>query len=258
MENVILRQQPVRKTNPTIRWHLSDAERREIRRLTIAGVRQSEIARRLRIGRDSVSKAQRAMGLPTRLVIPEQKIMELFRRGWGGYRISKHLHVPANQVYAVAHKNNFRRADGAGYPTPKENERCFIEAVKNRDNYIKHLAKKCGVGICKAHRLAREVLATPRFRPGASKPALSSDFPQRHFDPKMATPDHFVELVQRVCQVCFNGKLPATDDARFVAAIMSAIPCLEGQPQPVLDSFATGLVTAIDCLRRQQVARWQN
>jgi hypothetical protein len=175
----------VRKENPATRWHLSGTEKKQIRRLTLGGVRQSEIARTLGITAPSISKAQRAMGLPTRLVVPEKKIMELFEQGWGGHRISKHLHVPANQVYALAHKNHFHRADNAGYPTPLENEARFVEAVRQREGYIRTLAKKYGIGQVKAQRLARQVLATERFRPGACKPPLSSDFPQKHFRKKM-------------------------------------------------------------------------
>jgi transposase-like protein len=173
------------KLTPKRRWHLTAEEKREIARRTRAGERQSKIARALGIGAPSVSRAQRAMGLPTRLVIPEEQILELFRQGWGGCRISKALHVPVNQVFAVAHKNNFRRADKRGYPTPVENEARFIEAVRNREDYCARMAAKYGIGITKAQRLARIVLNTPRFRPGASKPALSSDFPQKHHDKKM-------------------------------------------------------------------------
>lgn len=175
----------MRKTNPHHRWHLTRQEREKIRELTLMGVRQSDISRRLHIGHPTVGKAQRAMGLPTRLVVPEKTILKLFHKGWGGYRISKFLRVPVNQVYRVAHKNNFRRADGAGYPTPPKNEARFIVALKRREGYIKHLAKKYGVGFCKARRLAHEVLGTIQFRPGASKPPLSSNFPQRHYEKKI-------------------------------------------------------------------------
>jgi hypothetical protein len=206
----------------------------------------------------TVSKAQRAMGLPTRLPIPEKKIMELFAKGWGGYKISKHLHVAVSAVFKVAHKNNFHREDNAGYPTPPENEARFIAAVKNRENYVTHLAEKYSIGICKAQRLARQVLATPRFRPGASKPPLSSDFPQRHFATKLAQPDDYVQLVTKVCEKCFDGKLPPLDDAALVAAMMAAFAqtILEKQPQPVLDSFATGLAQAIVAIRGERNATW--
>jgi hypothetical protein len=175
----------MRKANPKYRGNLTRAEREAIRGMTLSGIRQSVIARELKLTAPTVSKAQRAMGLPTRLVIPEEEILRLFREGWGGHRISKHLHVPANQVYAVAHKNNFRRTDGVGYPTPKGDVPAFIEALKRRDGYIKQLARKFGVGFCQAQKIAHEVLGTLQFRPGVAKPPLSSNFPQRHFQKRV-------------------------------------------------------------------------
>jgi predicted transcriptional regulator len=175
------------KENPKIRGRVTDAEKDEIRRLTLAGVRQSVIARKLKITAPSVSKAQIAMGLPTRLVvppIPEEAIMKLFSEGWGGYAIAKALHVSTTKVFAVAHKNNFHRADKAGWKTPLENERKFIEAIKRRENYIKVLARKYGMGFCRARELAHQVLGTSEFRRGMGPP-LSSNFPQKHYDAKV-------------------------------------------------------------------------
>src|SRR4029077_15411806 len=117
----------MRKPNPTIGWHVTEKERKAIRRMTLKGIRQSVIARTLKITAPSVSKAQRAMGLPTRLIVPEEKIMELFRKGWGGYKIHRVLRIPTNQIYRIAHLHGFRRPDGAGYPTKPENEARFIE-----------------------------------------------------------------------------------------------------------------------------------
>lgn len=170
----------MKKANPKIRWHVTDSEKEAIRGMTLSGIRQSVIARTLKLTAPTVSKVQRSFNLPTHLVIPEEKIMELFRAGWAGYKISKHLHVPANQVFAVAHKNGFHRKDKAGYRTPQENIDRFCEAIRNHEDYILTLAKKYGVGICKAGRLARQVLDCPEFRPGACKPPLSSNFPQKH------------------------------------------------------------------------------
>jgi hypothetical protein len=116
------------------------------------------------------------------------------------------------------------------------------------------LANKYGVGICKAQRLAHEVLVCPEFRAGASKPPLSSNFPQKHFDVTMAQPDDFVGIVARVCQMCFGGKLPATEDDRFVSVIMFTLmqTSLAGQPQSTLDEFTVGLRGAVDALRQSR------
>ena len=66
------------KTNPQIRRPLSKDEIEQIQKLTLSGVRQSVISRMLGITAPSVSKCQRALGLPIRPVIPEAKIMDLF------------------------------------------------------------------------------------------------------------------------------------------------------------------------------------
>ena len=173
------------KTKPKFRWTVSSQEREQIRELTLRHTSQTVIARTLGIAAACVSQTQRAMNLPTRLAkppIPEDAIMKLFREGWGGYRIAKHLRVPVNQVYRIAHKNNFRRPDAVGYPTNPQAEAQLIEALKRRDDYAIRLARKYKVGICKTKRLAHEVLETREFRPGACKPALSSAYPQKFFD----------------------------------------------------------------------------
>jgi hypothetical protein len=175
----------MRKANPQHRWHLTDAEKQKIRKWTLARVTQAEISRRLHIGHPQVGKAQRAMGLPTRPPTPEKEIVKLFHEGWGGQRIHKHLRVPANQVYATFHKYGLRREDNVGYPTDPVKEAAFVEAVKRKENYSKRLARQYGVGLCKATRLAKQILGVPRLRPGLSKPPLSSDYPQKHFDRKM-------------------------------------------------------------------------
>jgi hypothetical protein len=244
----------MRKSNPKHRWHLSDPERTRIRRLTLQRVPQSTIGRILGIGRDTVSKWQARMGLPTRVPVPEKKIMELFKKGWGGVRIAKHLKIAVSAVYKVAHKNKFRRADGAGNPEPKGDVAGFTEAVRRGQCYIKEGVRKYGVAFCQARKIAHEVRACPEFRRGLAKPPLSSNFPQKYSDVKLARPHLYLELVQRVLEKSFGGTLPAVDDARFVATMMSAFSetTLAGQPQPILDCFANGLREAVATLRTAQ------
>jgi hypothetical protein len=64
--------------------------------------------------------------------------------------------------------------------TPPENEARFIAALMVREDHVKRLARKYGVAFCRANRIAHEVLETIEFRPGLSKPPLSSNFPQRN------------------------------------------------------------------------------
>jgi hypothetical protein len=227
----------MRKTNPQFRWHLTAKEIKQIRKLTLQRVPQGTIASVMSVGRATVSKWQLRLGLPTRVPVPEAKIMELFEKGWGGYRISKHLHVPVNQVYGVAHRNNFHRKDGAGYPTPLENEMRFAAAVRKREDYIIRLARKYKIGICKAQRLAREILDTPRFRPGASKPVLSSDFPQRHFDVAFGghqRDETLAYIVRNAVAAGFGGKVPENlaGLSRLVAACIGVCVAICHREKP--------------------------
>jgi hypothetical protein len=246
----------MRKTNPQIRWHLTREEKRKIKQLTLRRVPQAQIARIMGITAPSVSRVQKQMHLPTRPPTPEKEIIKLFHEGWSGQKIHKYLRVPANQIYATFHKYGLRRNP----TTPKENEERFIQALKRREGYIKTLAKRYKVAFCRANRIAHKVLACPEFRPGAVWPPLSSNFPQRHFDPRLSTADEFVQLVQKVCNLCFAGKLPATDDSAFVAAMVAGLmpTILAGQPEAVLNSFAADLAQAVDCLRREKNCDWKN
>lgn len=249
----------MRKQNPKIRWHLTPKEKRRIRRLTLAGVRQSEIARRLKITAPSISKAQRAMGLATHLPIPEKRIMRLFRFGWGGYRIAKHLRIAVSAVYKVAHQNNFHRVDNAGYPTPAENEARFIEALKHREGYIKTLARCYGIGLVKAQRLAHTVLECPEFRPGLSKPPLSSNFPQRYFPKGILTFQHFA---QRILHKTFGGEVPEGATAEIYRdAVMEACPHLKEAREEVRNVFAENLLAALQsqiAIRSVPASAWLN
>jgi hypothetical protein len=250
------------------RWHLTAKEIRQIRKFTLQRVPQATIARIMCIGRDTVGKWQVRMGLPTRAPVPEKKILELFEKGWGGYRIAKHLHVAVSAVYKVAHKNSFHRADGAGYPTPAENEARFIAAVRNREDYIIRLARKYKIGICKAQRLAREILATPRFRPGLSQPALSSDFPQRHFDIALAghqREEALAAIVKNALAAGFSGKLPEnlTELSKLIAVCISVCTLIFKREQPetylarhdqerLTDYFMPRFLETIGLLRQSQ------
>src|SRR5437899_7883267 len=106
------------KEHPEIRWHLTNEEKKTIRNLTLKRVPQGDIAKRLHMDLRTLNRHQVWMRLAARPPIPEKRIMQLFRKGWGGYKIAKHLGIAVSAVYKIAHKNGFRRADGIGYPQP--------------------------------------------------------------------------------------------------------------------------------------------
>lgn len=166
-----------RKAVKNKRWHLTKREKERIRRLTRAGMRQSEIARKLHIGADTISVWQRRLGLPTVPPLPETEILRLLRQGKGQNRIHRILRVSQPKVHAVMVANGIHRSD---QQTVKGDIEGFIEAIKNREGHIRALRKRFGLGYEQAHKLAHRVLRTKRFRPGAVKSVLSSDWPQKH------------------------------------------------------------------------------
>ena len=109
------------KEAPKNRWHVTNQERKQIKKLTMARVPQATIARLLKLGAPSVSRVQRSLGLPTVIETPEQEIVQLFAKGWSGLKISKYLRCPANRIWAVRAKHGITRADGAGSGSPKGN-----------------------------------------------------------------------------------------------------------------------------------------
>jgi hypothetical protein len=158
------------------RWHLTDAEKAEIRRLTRARVRQSEIAPRLGITAPSVSKAQRKMGLPTKLPTPEAKIVALFNKGVPGLEISKRLHCPANRVWAVRRKHGIRRNRERGRRA-KRDIAGFCEAIKRREGHVRPLARRFGSSDGTAYAIAHSVVGRGKFKGGPATPPMSSVFP---------------------------------------------------------------------------------
>ena len=72
----------------------------------------------------------------------------------------------------------------------------------------------------------------------------------------MTLEEKCVVLVDTVCSRYFSGKIPP-DTVAFVGTLLTAfVP--DNVDQRVKELFAYDLVQAIDCLRRQREARWQN
>jgi hypothetical protein len=113
--------------------------------------------------------------------------MRLLQKGLGLHPVARKLGIPMYRVRRVAKKNHWRRAEGnTGLADPEANVPGFIEAVKNREDHVRNLAHKFCIGEVRAYKIAHELLKTIRFRPGRSKPALSSAFPQKHFGPRVS------------------------------------------------------------------------
>ncbi len=164
------------------RCHVTDDEKRKIVKLCKKGLSAAVVARRMGLARSTVSKIRKAAGLPSWPPVPEEKIVALLRAGLGQHRVHKILNVSQPKVHALMVKHGIQNGHAT---TPKENEERFVAALKRREGYIRTLAKRYRVALCRARRLAHEVLGTVQFRPGASKPPLSSNFPQKSHEKKI-------------------------------------------------------------------------
>jgi hypothetical protein len=154
------------------RGNITEKERRQIVALTRRGWKQVRIARKLGITAPSISKAQRAAGLPTRpRFAPDIFVVQFFQEGWPGRRIARHLHMPLERVYAAAHRLGFHYVKplvGDGLAFVKD-----VKDVKKRD-YVNRLAKKHGVAWATALRLAHRTTGIRRFKKGKGAPPLTS------------------------------------------------------------------------------------
>jgi hypothetical protein len=157
-------------------------QKRKIEQLTRSGKRQAEIAFLLRIHRNSVYRAQRALGLtacqrPSPEV--EAQIVPLLRSGLGTGKVCRRLNVTEHFVRLTARKNKFHRKPGYRSHLPRAKRRRIVDEIKNRRNFAVDIAAKYHASYKTVLRMAHSVLGCPVFRPGRGSP-LISNFPQRH------------------------------------------------------------------------------
>ena len=214
---------------------------------------QKHIASELNISVHLVRKTQREFGLLPHSMEPlsaetKGQVLALFRQGHGAPYIAKFLNIPQHRVQDVREEYRFTHAKGIvghRYHLTVKGKRAMRRALRESERKI---AKQFGV--------SREWLS--KFRHSLWKPRKKAQ--AKHCNGTAATPDHFMQLVTRVCAECLSGKLPVVDDTQFVATMMSAFAhtTLAGQPKPVLDCFAAGLREAVATLRESQNTRWKN
>lgn len=246
----------MRNQNPKVRWHLTPREKTRIRRLTREGRRQSEIARIMGIGRDTISKWQVNMGLPTIPPVPEEEIVRLLRDGVGQNRIHKMLGVSQPIVHRIMVKHGIVHKGGRLSPELREK---VVAAIREGENYLNHLADRFGIAPQTIQRIAHEVRGVPRFKGGRVKPPLSSDFPQRYFPQGILTFEH---LAQRILNKTFGGEIPEGASAEmYCDAAMRAIPALSEARPAARRVFAENLLPALQsqiAMRNVSVGVWLN
>jgi len=252
---------------------LTKKERKKIAARIVAGDKQVEVAREFGIRAETVREVGREFGISRwRELTPaiEKEILELLRKEVGIHRVVKTSRVPESKVRAIMREHGIVHESG-GRALPPEKRVQIAEAVRRRQDYCVRLAEKFNVSRAAVQKIAHQVWGEGRFN-GSAWPPMLAVFPQRNFDPQLAGPDAAVQLVSRICAVCFGGKLPPPEnDTRFIAAMLSCLvpddfAAPENIPQEsrdtfrdkVRDNFAAGLTQAVDCIRRQHEARWEN
>jgi hypothetical protein len=245
---------------------LTAAEKKKIIALTRAGdLKQIEIAAAMKCGADTIRAVQQAAGLKlwrelTREV--EKECVELLRQGTGQYRCSKLTRVSEPKIRDLMRRHGIVHTHGGRVLAPEKAAK-IREAVKCRADYCVRLAEKFDVSPAVVRRIAHEVWGKGRFLSSVWPPMLSV-FPQRNFDFAKMEPDGCVAFVESVIEKSFDGKFPFAPehDRLFIAALLVGMqrinPDFDGQPQTILDHIALELTVAVDCLRRQRAAAWQN
>jgi len=234
------------------RGKVTDVEREQIRMFSTARMAQKAIAKELRLTRQTVGRIQRELGLSPHPGGPlpkeiEGRIIELLAKNHGVPRIARELAVAPHKVQAIIKKIHHRK------PFGKVGHRYHLGTLELRA--IRRDIRKSEGAIARKYGVTHAWLRGFRLR-------MWSNSGDKHWKRRKreaaipAGPDGYVMLVQRACK----GNLPATDDAKLVAAMMHAfaLTTLEGQPQPVLDSFARGLGEAIHTLRTAENSTWTN
>jgi hypothetical protein len=255
---------------------LSYEDRQQIVELTRRGVRQREIAIAFSCSVDSIRRIQKKAGLRLRRKLTprlEKMIVALLHEGHGLATIGKRVRMSQRRIRAVKVKHGIvhrvgdpglRRSSPAKYAALRA-------AILRRDDYCNRLAEKYRVSNSTVRALAHKIYGAGRLLSAPVWPPLQSVYPQTNIDVKLeneTNADAAVVLVEHVVDKSFHGRLPLPEyRTLFIAALFAAF-CPMTVPSDlripadlwpaVQERFAANLVTACDCLQRQQVARWQN
>jgi hypothetical protein len=247
---------------------LTAAEKKKIIALTRSGdLKQIEIAAAMKCGVDTIRAVQQAAGLKLwRELTPEveKECVELLRQGTGQYRTSQMTRVSEPKIRQLMRKHGIVHESG-GRALTAEKRAQIAEAIRRREDYCTQLARKFGVSKKTVGKIAHQILGPGRLLGWPVWPPMSSVFPQTNFDfAKMTEPDQFVTFVESVVEKSFDGKFPCPPehDRLFIAALLVGMqrinPDFDGQPKVVLDNIAMELTVAVDCIRRQRAAAWEN
>lgn len=168
-----------------------------IRALTEQGLHQSEIARITGTSRGTVHRRQKALGLtlqrpgmrcPELTEAQETEVLALLRSGTGTKRIADRLGIRESSVRGIVKRNHFRHKPGqpgCRYKLSEAKRKTILTEIREHRDFARRIAWKHHVAYKIVLALAHEELRCERFRAGHGQPALSSNFPQKHYDHKL-------------------------------------------------------------------------
>jgi hypothetical protein len=249
-----------------MRTKLTQGQKWQITHLSRAGMRVTHIAKALGVTADQVIRWRRSNGLPTKQILPEEKILALIRRGVTFRNIGRQLGVPYRSVSTVARANNIpltRR------PRPISDLQAMglISDILARKTSAAALARKYNTSYDRVREIAHRLLDVERFLP--SKKPLQSYSPKEPL--LLGTKNEFettppmpvlprpavtgdlesavLQLVDRVVQFFFVGPHRLTADVRervfegrlprpeFEQIFIQAVSSLLDQQYAVCDKF---------------------
>jgi hypothetical protein len=241
---------------------LTESERRRIKSLRALRCSVTQIARILCINRNSVDRALRKMGLPSKPAIPEQEILQLLRENLDRRIVAERLHVSLRAVRRIGKKFGTKKK-----PDPFRGARSKVEVLLRGGELCgREISRLCKVPYRQVLRLAH----TPEFFgkgkfigswPTPSKPPFTSyePLPQKFYDRLFGddgsdNEDVYLKLAARIFpeRITFSPERDVTIVGRFMRATMARYPWFAVAPTNELAAFHTGLVGALGTLRMAQ------
>jgi transposase len=224
--------------------------RRAIARLS-GRLSQKEIAEKLGVHRNTIFRHQKALGLHARNTPDrktQRKILALLQT-MSRADVERKLHVSTHAVRKIAEANGIRWI-------PPAVRAAIADEIRGHRNYVTDLCWKYRRGYKSVRQIAREELGPGRFRNGASKPPLSSDFPQRYFTQGVVT------FEQLAAAIVGRFAIPHATAEILCAGTMRCTPCLQELPPYLRTHFERKLLDALRTRMAADVAmadqRWLN
>jgi DNA-binding CsgD family transcriptional regulator len=172
----------MKKENPKMRWHLTDAEIEQIRTRALEGMNNTDIAAQMHITRNTVALAKRKLGLPVWPALPEAEVLRLLKTGMAPRAVAQKLGASYRGV------TKFANANGFGRPRRKLSaaQKAKIDRmILRHEKSAQMIAKTCSASYKFVLRRAHVLLDCLKFLP-VHKDPLRSYFPLGNHPPNGA------------------------------------------------------------------------